>query len=104
MEIPDEAMHPGGGREELRRTHPVKRYIQFLFIHFVGLVRAGVPAHKIVGTVEDLESNGPGRIGLQVVVDDRAVRWISSGRFFRWERRIRAPIPTNADGGLRPEE
>ena len=88
----------------MRRAHPVQRHIELLLIQFFRLVRTGIAAHEIVGAVEDLERNGPGCVGLQVVVDHCAIRWIRSSGLFRRKRRIGVPIPANADCGLRLEE
>src|SRR6266481_7703402 len=106
MQIPDEAVHSRRSGKNPRRPDPVHRDRMFrrYFFERHSLVYARVTPDKTIPRIENLEPHGTASGRLQVVIEDRAIRWIFSRGDFRGKRRVGVAIPTEANGLLRREE
>ena len=93
-QVPDETVEAGLGRQLLRRADPVVGDVAALDRR-LGPVVARVPAHEAALRVEHLERDVL-RVGLQVVVDRRAVRRVRRRGLVRRQGRVGVLVPANA--------
>ena len=85
----------------MERAQPVKRDELFLEICFgdIWFIVAGKLTHELAASIEDFESNGSSSGVRQIIIDDRAIRWICGRRLVGRKRRIGISIALHAVGG-----
>src|SRR5712692_2583187 len=98
-QIPNEAVHPWLGRKRLRRVNPVHGNIERLGINSRRGIAARITAQQLAAFVENIESDGAGRHGLQKVIQHSTVRRILRGRLFRRKRRAFIRAGTDTESG-----
>ena len=104
VHVPCEPVHPRRRPQHLRRPVPDHGKGSRFRRRELDLVLARVAPHDLAGPVEDLERHRARRVGLQRVIDDRAVRRVLAARLVRRQRRVRVHVPAHADRSLRLEK
>src|SRR6185503_6680206 len=103
LQIPHEALHPSFRDEHLWRAKPILRHWVILRVNCGRLVVTRKTTNDLIVAVDDLERDRSRSVVLEIVVDDCTIRWILSGRFFGWQRRVGIYVALDAIRNLRRE-
>src|SRR5882724_3941073 len=64
-------------------------------------VRTGVFAYQFSAGIQNFQRHGSGGILRKKIIDDRAIRWILSRRYFRWQGSVWISVPSHTHCFLR---
>src|SRR5271157_68282 len=103
MHVPHEAMEARYARQRMWRPQPIRGDGK-VGIELRDGIGSRVAAHQLARAVKDLQCHWPVSGGLQVVIEDRTIRWILPGRYVGWQRGIGVGVPAHAQSRLGREQ